>query len=240
MCLQRLAANDKVKYFQTLCLCVWRGGKDKPFSPSWCEQVAPEWEQDALEGPQSNEWQLAECLLTYGKVQQDVLPLDAQTRWNHHPTWRFKRKAEVTAGMFENPKVLIHIKIIQFIQWRLSGLSGSQHLKCKFNHTNKTICNKKILKKTRTTYRIGQSKMWVSRSALKVGWESISQMVCGGEFQRRGAEQLKALDPVEDKRAQDVMRSTEEEDWRAREGVSGWGRAENLESEDQSDDWWSI
>jgi len=46
----------------------------------------------------------------------------------------------------------------------------------------------------------------------------------GREFQRRGAEQLKALDPMVDRRAEGTVRLMEEADLRDRVGMLIWRR----------------
>jgi len=57
--------------------------------------------------------------------------------------------------------------------------------------------------------------------------ESMFLMSGGREFQRRGAERLKALeslDPMVDRRAGGTVRSMEETDLRDREGMLIWRR----------------
>ena len=54
---------------------------------------------------------------------------------------------------------------------------------------------------------------------MKVESESILRMSCGREFQRWGAEWLKALDPMVVRRAEGTVSWKAEEDRRAREGV---------------------
>ena len=54
---------------------------------------------------------------------------------------------------------------------------------------------------------------------MKTVSESISRMSGGREFQRRGAERLKALDPMVVKRAGGMLRLREDEDLRVRLGL---------------------
>ena len=56
-------------------------------------------------------------------------------------------------------------------------------------------------------------------------------MLGGREFQKRGAEQLKALAPMVDKRAGGTMRLIEEVDLSVREGVLTWRRSERYGGE---------
>ncbi len=56
--------------------------------------------------------------------------------------------------------------------------------------------------------------------------ELMFLMSGGREFQRRGAERLKALDPMVDRRAEGTVRLMEEADLSAREGVLMWRRSE--------------
>lgn len=60
---------------------------------------------------------------------------------------------------------------------------------------------------------------WVFRRDLKVTRDVIVRMCCGRVFQSRGAEQLKALSPMVDRRADGVDRRLAEEERRVREGV---------------------
>lgn len=55
---------------------------------------------------------------------------------------------------------------------------------------------------------------WVLRCDLKNSRESVFQMSGGREFQRRGAEWLKALDPMVVMRAGGMVRLREEDDLR--------------------------
>ena len=52
---------------------------------------------------------------------------------------------------------------------------------------------------------------------LKVGRDSVVRLDRGREFQRRGAERLKALSPIGDQRAEGAESREEEEDRRERE-----------------------
>ena len=67
---------------------------------------------------------------------------------------------------------------------------------------------------------------YVLRSVLKAETESIFLMSGGREFQRRGAERLKALDPMVDRRAGGTVRLMEEADLRDRVGILMHRRAE--------------
>ena len=55
---------------------------------------------------------------------------------------------------------------------------------------------------------------------------SMDLMSGGREFQRRGAERLKALAPMVDRRAGGMMRLVEEEDLRHRVGILVWIRSD--------------
>ena len=59
-----------------------------------------------------------------------------------------------------------------------------------------------------------------------MGRDSILWVDSGREFQRRGAERLKALSPIGDKRAGGAESSEEEEDRRERERESKAGGAQ--------------
>ena len=61
---------------------------------------------------------------------------------------------------------------------------------------------------------------------LKVESESMFLMLGGREFQRRGAERLKALAPMVVRRAGGTVRLMDEADLSVREGVLMWRRSD--------------
>ena len=71
-------------------------------------------------------------------------------------------------------------------------------------------------------------KRYVLRRDLKMGRESASRMSGGREFQRRGAERLKALDPMVVRRGAERLKALDPMVVKLKGGAVRWREAEDL------------